>query len=80
MWDVVLNNLPAILTAAIGLALVWKYVGSALAIVKELQELLKAVIVALADRKLSQEEIDTIIAEGGDLIAAIKELLNKKDS
>ena len=78
MWEAFISNLPQIITAVVTIALVWKYASKALILVKEVEELLSAIVVAFADRKLTQEELDKIIKEAKDIPTAVREMLSKK--
>lgn len=77
MWEVILSNLPQILTAVIAIGFIWKYGSKALAVIKELEELLAAILLAAADKKFTQEELDKIVKEAKDVPDAVKKLLGK---
>lgn len=77
MLDMLQGNVAGILGIVIGIGVVWKYVSKILVILKETQELLNAVIVALSDKKLTKEEIEKIKKEAKDIPKAIKDLMKK---
>jgi len=72
--QIILDNLPTILTIIVGSALVWKHIDKALKLMKELQELFTVVLGALADKKLTKKEIDNIVKESKDVGQALKTL------
>lgn len=72
-WEIIVMILGAALTVGI----VWKYVSKVLVVIKEVADLLNVLLVAMADQKLTKEEIDSIIKEAKDIPAAIKGLLKK---
>lgn len=78
MLDVIIGNLPSLITALIAISFLWKYGSKALKLINEIQELLVAIVVAFADRKLTQEELDKIVKEARDIPEAIREMLSKK--
>jgi hypothetical protein len=78
VWNVIGTNLPTIITLLVGITVIWAYATKLLVVVKEIQELATAIIVAFADQKVTKEEIDAIVKEAKDVPAAIKELLDKK--
>ena len=75
--DYIAGNIPQILTAGIGIGAVWMILSKALNVLKEINELLSAIVVALADKKLTKAEIDTIVKEAKDVPLAIKALIRK---
>jgi len=77
VFQYILDNLPQILTAVFTIGIVWKYVGKFLGVVKEVKELAEAVIIAMADKKLTKEEIEAIVKEAKDVPEAIKNLIKK---
>ena len=46
-------------------------------VLKEITELLNAIVVAFADKKLTKDEIDTIVKEAKDVPLAVKALIRK---
>ena len=77
LMDYVKGNVPQIVTVLIGISAVWVILAKAMKVLKEISELLNAIVVALADKKLTKEEIDTIVKEAKDIPIAVKNLLNK---
>ena len=77
LMDYVKGNVPQIVTVLIGISAVWVILAKAMKVLKEISELLNAIVVALADKKLTEEEIDTIVKEAKDIPIAVKNLLNK---
>ncbi|MDD5381872.1 MAG: hypothetical protein PHG53_09600 [Phycisphaerae bacterium] len=77
MIDYIISNLPALLGALLAIGVVWAYASKILVVVKEVADLLNAILVALADRNLTKEEINTIIEEAKHIPIAIKGLLKK---
>ena len=63
--------------AVIGIGAIWLVLSKALGVLKEISELLSAVVAAFADKKLTKEEIDTIIKEAKDVPLAVKALIKK---
>ncbi|MFH2146302.1 MAG: hypothetical protein ABII75_09810 [Candidatus Omnitrophota bacterium] len=77
LMDYVSGNIPQIITAVVGIGAVWLVLAKALSVLKEISELLSAVVVAFADKKLTKEEIETIIKEAKDVPLAVKALIKK---
>lgn len=75
--DYLMGNIPQLLTATIGISAVWFILSKAVKVLKEISELLNAIVVAFADKKLTKDEIDTIIKEAKDVPLAIKALIRK---
>ena len=71
------NYIIMVLGALLTIGVVWNYASKILAVVKEVADLLNAVLVAMADQKLTKEEIDLIIKEAKEIPAVIKNLLKK---
>ena len=71
------GNIPQILTAVIGIGAIWLVLSKALNVLKEITELLNAIVVAFADKKLTKDEIDTIVKEAKDVPLAVKALIKK---
>lgn len=71
------GNIPQVLTAVVGIGAVWFILSKALKVLKEITELLNAIVVAFADKKLTKEEIDTIVKEAKDVPLAVKALIKK---
>ena len=65
------------LTALIGIGAVWVILSKATKVLKEISELLNAIVVAFADKKLTKDEIDTIVKEAKDIPLAVKALIRK---
>jgi hypothetical protein len=72
-----MGNVPQVLTAVIGIGAVWMILSKVMKVLKEITELLNAIVVAFADKKLSRKEIDAIINEAKDVPLAVKSLLKK---
>jgi hypothetical protein len=77
IMDYLTGNIPQLVTAVIGIGAVWMILSKALNVLKEINELLSAIVVALADKKLTKAEIDTIVKEAKDVPLAIKTLIRK---
>lgn len=77
IMDYLTGNIPQLATAIIGIGAVWMILSKALNVLKEINELLSAIVVALADKKLTKAEIDTIVKEAKDVPLAIKTLIHK---
>ena len=78
LFNAIANNLPQLLTAGIGIGLVWRVLSKILKILNEISELFKAVIVAFSDKKLTKDEIQTIIKEANDVTAIVKTLISAR--
>jgi len=77
IMDYLLGNIPQLLTAVVGIGAVWFILSKALNVLKEITELLNAIVVAFADKKLTKDEIDTIVKEAKDVPLAVKALIRK---
>ena len=77
IMDYLSGNIPQLLTAAVGIGAVWFIMSKALKVLKEITELLNAIVVAFADKKLTKDEIDTIVKEAKDVPLAVKALIRK---
>jgi len=77
IMDYLTGNIPQLATAVIGIGAVWMILSKAMNVLKEINELLSAIVVALADKKLTKAEIDTIVKEAKDVPLAIKTLIRK---
>jgi len=77
IMDYLSGNIPQLLTAVVGIGAVWFILSKALKVLKEITELLNAIVVAFADKKLTKDEIDTIVKEAKDIPIAIKTLIRK---
>jgi len=75
--DYLSGNIPQLLTAVVGIGAVWFILSKALKVLKEITELLNAIVVAFADKKLTKDEINTIVKEAKDIPIAIKTLIRK---
>jgi len=71
------SNIPQLVTAGVSIGFVWKILQRVLAVLKEIQELLNAIVVAMSDGKLTKKEVDIIIKEAKDIPVVIKALLKK---
>ncbi|GEM_PF-3309550 len=77
IMDYLSGNIPQLLTAVVGIGAVWFIMSKALNVLKEITELLNAIVVAFADKKLTKDEIDTIVKEAKDVPLAVKALIRK---
>ena len=77
IMDYLSGNIPQLLTAVVGIGAVWFILSKALKVLKEITELLNAIVVAFADKKLTKDEIDTIVKEAKDIPVAVKALIRK---
>ena len=77
IMDYLSGNIPQLLTAIVGIGAVWVILSKAMNILKEITELLNAIVVAFADKKLTKDEIDTIVKEAKDIPLAVKSLIRK---
>ena len=77
IMDYLSGNVPQLLTAVVGIGAVWFILSKALKVLKEITELLNAIVVAFADKKLTKDEIDTIVKEAKDVPLAVKALIRK---
>ena len=75
--DYLTSNIPQIITAVVGIGAVGAILVKASKVLKEISELLSAIVVALADKKLTKEEIDTIVKEAKDIPVVVKALISK---
>ena len=84
MIDKLMENLPAIATALAALGIVRAYMRRILSVVTEVKELEAAIVKAMEDKKLTEEELQNIMKEARDIpgavshcIEPIKKLWNK---
>jgi hypothetical protein len=75
--DILISNLPAILTLILGIAVIWSRISKVLVVLKETQEFLGVAAAALSDQRLSQDELDAMAKEARDVYVALKQLLKK---
>lgn len=78
LFNAFAKNLPQLITAGIGIGVVWSVLSKILKILKEISELFKAVIVAFSDKKLTKDEIQTIIKEANDVKAIAQTLISSR--
>lgn len=71
------NNVVQLITMSLGITIVSVLFSKALKLFKEISELLQAIVVAFADKKLTKEELDIIVKEAKDVPLAVKALLKK---
>jgi len=76
MLDKVVDNLPAILTALAALGIVRGYMKKLLALNKEVMELQNAIVKAMADDKITKEELEEIRKEAQDIPGAVKKCVD----
>jgi len=69
--------IPQIITAIVGIGAVGAILVKATKVLKEISELLNAIVVALSDKQLTKEEVDTIVKEAKDIPLAVKALIKK---
>lgn len=72
MIDLITKNLPAILTALAALGIVRGYMKKLLALNKEVMELQNAIMKAMEDQKITEEELAEIAKEAKDIPGAVK--------
>ncbi|MDD3087731.1 MAG: hypothetical protein PHP89_04120 [Candidatus Omnitrophica bacterium] len=77
IMDYLTGNVPQIITAVVGIGAVWLVLSKALNVLKEISELLNAIVVAFADKKLTKDEVDAIVKEAKDVPLAVKALIKK---
>ena len=77
IMDYLSGNIPQLLTAVVGIGAVWVILSKAVKVLKEISELLNAIVVAFADKKLTKDEIETIMKEAKDIPLAIKAIMKK---
>jgi len=77
IMDYLTGNVPQIITAVVGIGAVWLVLSKALNVLKEISELLNAIVVAFADKKLTKDEVDIIVKEAKDVPLAVKALIKK---
>ena len=77
IMDYLSGNIPQLLTAVVGIGAVWVILSKAVKVLKEISELLNAIVVAFADKKLTKDEIDTIMKEAKDVPLAVKAIIKK---
>jgi len=77
IMDYLSGNIPQLLTAVVGIGAVWVILSKAVKVLKEISELLNAIVVAFADKKLTKDEIETIMKEAKDIPLAVKAIIKK---
>ena len=77
IMDYLSGNIPQLLTAVVGIGAVWVILSKAVKVLKEISELLNAIVVAFADKKLTKDEIETIMKEAKDVPLAVKAMIKK---
>jgi len=77
IMDYLSGNIPQLLTAIVGIGAVWVILSKAVKVLKEISELLNAIVVAFADKKLTKDEIETIMKEAKDVPLAVKAIIKK---
>jgi len=77
IMDYLSGNIPQLLTAVVGIGAVWVILSKAVKVLKEISELLNAIVVAFADKKLTKDEIETIMKEAKDVPLAVKAIIKK---
>lgn len=66
------GNIDTLVNGVLGLSIVWAVVAKGLPVLKEISELLAVVVAALADKKITNEEMEEIIKQAKDIPGAIK--------
>ena len=66
------GNLDTLFNGILGLSVVWAIVAKGLPALKEISELLAVVVAALADKKITKDEMENIIKQAKDIPGAIK--------
>ena len=77
IMDYLSGNIAQLLTAVVGIGAVWVILSKAVKVLKEISELLNAIVVAFADKKLTKDEIETIMKEAKDIPLAVKAIIKK---
>jgi len=77
IMDYLSGNIPQLLTAVVGIGAVWVILSKAVKVLKEISELLNAIVVAFADKKLTKDEIEIIMKEAKDIPLAVKAIIKK---
>jgi len=77
IMDYLSGNIPQLLTAVVGIGAVWVILSKAVKVLKEISELLNAIVVAFADKKLTKDEIETIMKEAKDVPLAVRAMIKK---
>lgn len=72
-----MDNLGTLTTSVLSVGVVWIFVAKSSKVLKEVADLLTAVVVALADKRLTKEEVETIIEEAKDIPLAFKMAIKK---
>jgi len=70
-----LQNIPALIGVLLTIGIVWKYASKVLAVVKEVADLLNVLLVALADQKLTKEEIAPLFRVPFTLMGSLRDRL-----
>jgi len=71
------GNILQLITSVVGITAVWLILTKSLKVLKEINDLLNAIVIAFSDKKLTKDEIDVIFKEAKDIPVAVKELLSK---
>jgi len=74
VMKLIMENIANISAFIFGIGVVGVVVAKITAIIKELAELLNTVALALADKKIDNDEIAKILQEGKDVVNSIKNL------
>jgi ABC-type uncharacterized transport system permease subunit len=77
LMDYISGNIPQLITAVVGIGAIWLVLSKALSVLKEISELLNAIVIAFADKKLTKQEVETIVKEAKDVPLAVKALIKK---
>lgn len=72
-----LDNISVITGLLLSIGVITFYGGRILTVLKETAELLQVLISAFADSKLTKEEVNAIIKEAKEVVAAVKDVAKK---
>lgn len=78
IWSFIIGDGSGLITAVLTIGAVWAVISKGLKLLKEVNELMTAVIVALSDQKLTKAEVQTIIKEAKDIPLTIKTMLKDR--
>lgn len=76
MIEIITDNIPAIITAIATIGIVRNYMRKLLVLNKEVMELQSVIVKALADDKITKEELAAIKKEAADIPGAIKSVID----
>ncbi len=76
MIDILMENLPAIITAIATIGIVRSYMKKLLTLNKEIMDLQYVIAKAMADDKITSEELEAIKKEAADIPGAIQNVID----